>query len=267
MRRLIETAPGWIRLAASQTPTIPLKLNEISIGKVFHVPCKTVSRTVVRRCSWLRQPPDGPPISPPAHPTPSRRAQPQWLMLRMACSASLPALRGARRLAAEHWPIPTGSNRCFAEATCTFRFRTPSRWRSRTTWTSRSSATARNRRCRARAGAGRRVCARRIDHRHGRPEQRSVTQSGTTPGTNQNASSQASTATSSAVGGSVLQSSGPSIPSLDPATHRDLELGATRPRRRAAHSSPAPTSSSSGRTWPTSGSRKGFSRARRLTSG
>jgi outer membrane protein len=43
-----------------------------------------------------------------------------------------------------------------------------------------------------------------------------VSASGTTPGNNQNAASQASTATLSAVGGSVLQSSGPAIPNLDP---------------------------------------------------
>jgi outer membrane protein len=49
------------------------------------------------------------------------------------------------------------------------------------------------------------------------PSSASVSSSGTTSGTNQSASSQASTATSSAVGSSVIQSSGPSIPSLDPA--------------------------------------------------
>src|SRR5262249_37145143 len=49
------------------------------------------------------------------------------------------------------------------------------------------------------------------------PNSRSVSSSGTSPGTNQNAASQASPGTASAVGGAVLQSSGPSIPSLDPA--------------------------------------------------
>jgi outer membrane protein len=49
------------------------------------------------------------------------------------------------------------------------------------------------------------------------PSSASVSSSGTTPGTNQNASSQASSGTASAVGSTVLQSSGPSIPSLDPA--------------------------------------------------
>jgi outer membrane protein len=49
------------------------------------------------------------------------------------------------------------------------------------------------------------------------PSSASVSSSGTTPGTNLNAASQASSGTASAVGGSVLQSSGPSIPSLDPA--------------------------------------------------
>lgn len=44
----------------------------------------------------------------------------------------------------------------------------------------------------------------------------SVSTSGTTPGSNQNAVSQASSATASAVGAGILQSSGPSIPSLDP---------------------------------------------------
>src|SRR5579872_5634208 len=48
------------------------------------------------------------------------------------------------------------------------------------------------------------------------PNSASVSSSGTTPGSNQNASSQASAGTASAVGGSVLQSSGPAIPSLDP---------------------------------------------------
>src|SRR3954451_7603700 len=43
-----------------------------------------------------------------------------------------------------------------------------------------------------------------------------VSASGTTPGNNQNSASQASAATLSAVGGSVLQSSGPAIPNLDP---------------------------------------------------
>ena len=48
------------------------------------------------------------------------------------------------------------------------------------------------------------------------PAGANVSASGTTAGSNQNALSQASAGTSSAVGGSVLQSSGPSIPSLDP---------------------------------------------------
>jgi outer membrane protein len=48
------------------------------------------------------------------------------------------------------------------------------------------------------------------------PSSASVSSSGTTPGSNQNAFSQASAGTASAVGGSVLQSSGPSIPNLDP---------------------------------------------------
>jgi outer membrane protein len=48
------------------------------------------------------------------------------------------------------------------------------------------------------------------------PNSASVSSSGTTPGSNQNASSQASAGTASAVGGSVLQSSGPAIPTLDP---------------------------------------------------
>ena len=48
------------------------------------------------------------------------------------------------------------------------------------------------------------------------PTSASVSSSGTTPGTNQNAVSVASSGTASAVSGSVLQSSGPSIPSLDP---------------------------------------------------
>ncbi len=49
------------------------------------------------------------------------------------------------------------------------------------------------------------------------PSSASVSSSGTTPGSNQNAASQASAGTASAVGGSVIQQSGPSIPSLDPA--------------------------------------------------
>jgi outer membrane protein len=48
------------------------------------------------------------------------------------------------------------------------------------------------------------------------PSSATVNAAGTTPGANQNAASQASTATLSAVGGSVLQSSGPNIPNLDP---------------------------------------------------
>jgi len=48
------------------------------------------------------------------------------------------------------------------------------------------------------------------------PSSASVSSSGTTAGGNQSASAQASSANASAVGGSVLQSSGPSIPSLDP---------------------------------------------------
>ena len=48
------------------------------------------------------------------------------------------------------------------------------------------------------------------------PAGATVSTSGTTPGTNQNAASLASAGTASAVGGSVLQSSGPAIPSLDP---------------------------------------------------
>ena len=48
------------------------------------------------------------------------------------------------------------------------------------------------------------------------PSGATVSASGTTPGNNQNAVSQASVATLSAVGGSVLQTSGPSVPNLDP---------------------------------------------------
>ncbi len=48
------------------------------------------------------------------------------------------------------------------------------------------------------------------------PSSASVSSSGTTAGTNPNAASQASAGTASAVGGSVIQSSGPAIPSLDP---------------------------------------------------
>lgn len=48
------------------------------------------------------------------------------------------------------------------------------------------------------------------------PSSSSVSTSGTTPGTNQSAASQASAGTASAVGGTVLQQTGPSIPSLDP---------------------------------------------------
>ncbi len=48
------------------------------------------------------------------------------------------------------------------------------------------------------------------------PASASISASGTTPGANQNAASVASAGTTSAVGGAVLQSSGPSIPNLDP---------------------------------------------------
>ena len=48
------------------------------------------------------------------------------------------------------------------------------------------------------------------------PTSATVSPTGTTPGTNQNAVSQASAATASAVGGGLLQSSGPAIPTLDP---------------------------------------------------
>ena len=48
------------------------------------------------------------------------------------------------------------------------------------------------------------------------PSSASVSSSGTSLGSNQNASSQASAASSTAVGSSVLSSSGPSIPNLDP---------------------------------------------------
>jgi outer membrane protein TolC len=48
------------------------------------------------------------------------------------------------------------------------------------------------------------------------PSSASVSSSGTTPGTNQNAVAQASAGSSTAVGASVLNQSGPSIPSLDP---------------------------------------------------
>src|SRR6185437_15644571 len=49
------------------------------------------------------------------------------------------------------------------------------------------------------------------------PASASVSASGTTPGATQSAASGASAGTASAVGGSVIQSSGPGIPSLDPA--------------------------------------------------
>jgi outer membrane protein TolC len=48
------------------------------------------------------------------------------------------------------------------------------------------------------------------------PASVTVSSSGTTAGANQNATSQASAGTASAVAGSVLQSSGPAIPALDP---------------------------------------------------
>ena len=48
------------------------------------------------------------------------------------------------------------------------------------------------------------------------PNSASVTSAGTAAGTTQSATAASSTASSSAVGGSVVQSSGPSIPSLDP---------------------------------------------------
>jgi outer membrane protein TolC len=48
------------------------------------------------------------------------------------------------------------------------------------------------------------------------PQGATVSTSGTTPGTNQNAVSQSSVATASAVSGSVVQASGPAIPTLDP---------------------------------------------------
>jgi outer membrane protein len=48
------------------------------------------------------------------------------------------------------------------------------------------------------------------------PSGASISSSGTTPGINQNSASVASAGTASAVGGSVLQSSGPAIPNLDP---------------------------------------------------
>jgi outer membrane protein len=59
------------------------------------------------------------------------------------------------------------------------------------------------------------------------PSSAPVNSSGTTPGSNQNAASQASTATPSAVGGSVLQSSGPNVPSLDPMVTGTLNWGHT----------------------------------------
>ena len=66
------------------------------------------------------------------------------------------------------------------------------------------------------------------------PSSASVASSGTTPGTNQNAVSQASAGTASAVGGSVLQSSGPAIPSLDPALTANMSWGhATSPQSSA----------------------------------
>ena len=48
------------------------------------------------------------------------------------------------------------------------------------------------------------------------PSSASISSSGTTPGATQSASASASAGTASAVGGSVIQSSGPAIPSLDP---------------------------------------------------
>ncbi len=66
------------------------------------------------------------------------------------------------------------------------------------------------------------------------PSSASISSSGTTPGSNQNAASQASAGTASAVGGSVLQQSGPSIPSLDPAFTGSTSWGhATTPESSA----------------------------------
>jgi outer membrane protein TolC len=66
------------------------------------------------------------------------------------------------------------------------------------------------------------------------PSSASISSSGTTPGSNQNAASQASAGTASAVGGSVIQQSGPSIPSLDPAFTGSTSWGhATTPESSA----------------------------------
>jgi outer membrane protein TolC len=66
------------------------------------------------------------------------------------------------------------------------------------------------------------------------PSSSSVSTSGTTPGTTQSAGAASSTASSSAVGGSVLSSSGPAIPSLDPAFTGTLNWGhATTPQSSA----------------------------------
>jgi len=66
------------------------------------------------------------------------------------------------------------------------------------------------------------------------PGSASVSSSGTTPGANENAVSRASAGTASAVGGSVIQSSGPSIPTLDPIVTSSLSWGhATTPQSSA----------------------------------
>jgi outer membrane protein len=57
------------------------------------------------------------------------------------------------------------------------------------------------------------------------PSSSSVSSAGTTPGTNQNSTSQASAATSSAVSGTIVQSSGPGIPTLDPMITGSLNWG------------------------------------------
>ena len=177
----------------------------------------------------LRRPAASPPTSPPAHPT--RQATPPAAPVADAPHGILGKItnpyRRRRRCRRPTWPIRPRSNRCCAPATSISRLQDAIALALENNLDiaiQRYGPQIGGRR--GAAGAGRRFRARRFHQRHRPdPSSASVTSSGTTAGTNQSAASQASTATSSAVGASVIQSSGPGIPSLDPIAHRHLELG------------------------------------------
>src|SRR3954471_21845571 len=220
MPRSPGTAPGWGRLAASQTPTIPLKLN-IPTPRLEVRPMYEARSFVAKLCvAFLLLPAGGfaadtppagaPQMNAPAVPPPIV-TEPHGLLGKIK-----------RPYTPREVPTPNVANSGRLDALL----------RAGNLYLSLQDAIALALEnnldiaiqrygpqiadtavMQAEAGGFARGVSTSVT---AGPSSATVSASGTTPGNNQNATSQASAATLSAVGGSVLQSSGPPIPNLDP---------------------------------------------------